>query len=334
MPKARAPRIPLACRWGAVAVLLFAAPARADDPAAAKVLFDRGLEEMKQGNYAAACTAIADSYEKNPLPGALFTLAECEAKRGRVATAVKRYEEYLSVFAKLSRDKQAKQHGRDTLSTAQIGALAPQVPKVTIALGASPPAGVVTTLDGVPVDSSALSGPIPVDPGDHVVFVQAPGAPPIEQRFTVDKGDKKTLAIDVSPKPAPAPAPPAGPSPLRIAAFVTGGVGLAALTAFAITGGLTLAKKGTIQQDCKLNGTTGVATCNQNGLDAGNSAATLGAASTGTFIVGALALGAAVGLFIASPSAPRRTDTAGAHVDLAVLSAGPGGAVIGLEGVF
>src|SRR5580700_6837901 len=140
MAKARTSR---ACRWGAVVVIFLAAPARADDPAAAKVLFDRGLDEMKQGHYAAACTAISESFEKNPLPGALFTLAECEAKRGRVATAVKRYEAYLALFAQLPRDKQAKQHGRDALSTTQIGALSPLVPKVTIALGAAPPAGVV-----------------------------------------------------------------------------------------------------------------------------------------------------------------------------------------------
>jgi hypothetical protein len=336
MLKARARRTSGACWWGAVpvAVLLFAAPARADDPAAAKVLFDHGLDEMKQGRYASGCTAIADSYQKNPLPGALFTLAECEAKRGRFATAVKRYEEYLAVFARLPRDKQAKQHGRDGLSTTQIGALTPLVPRVTIVLGAAPPAGVVATVDGVPVDAAALGTPIPVDPGDHVVFVQAPGGSPVEKRFTVDKGDQKTVMIDVTPKPPPVEAPPPGPGGLRIAAFVTGGIGIASLAVFAVTGGLVLAKKGTIQQDCKIDGTTGVASCNAAGLAAGNSVGPLGAASTGTLIVGALALGAAVGLFIAAPPAPKQAGAAPPRVEIAVISAGPERVVLGLQGAF
>src|ERR1700679_1282689 len=189
----RAPRVSSACWWGAVsvAVLLLASPARAEDPAAAKVLFDHGLDEMKQGRYASGCTAIEDSYKLNPLPGALFTLAECEGKRGRFATAVRRYEEYLAVFAKLSRDKQAKQHGRDGLSTTQIGALTPQVPRVTVVLGDAPPAGVVTPTDGVPLDRTKPGAPIPIDPGDHVVFVKAPGGSPVEQSFTVGRGEQK-----------------------------------------------------------------------------------------------------------------------------------------------
>jgi hypothetical protein len=330
----RAPRASSVCRWGAVAVLLVAAPARADDPAAAKVLFDHGLEEMKQGRYVSGCTAIAQSYEKNPLPGALFTLAECEAKRGRFATAVKRYEEYLTVFAKLPRDKQAKQHGRDALSMTQIGALSSQVPKVTIALDAAPPPGVVVTMDGVTIEPAALGTPIPVDPGDHVVFVQAPGGSPIEQHFAVDKGEQKTLALDVTPKPPPVAPPPPGPSGLRVGAFVAGGVGVVSIAVGAITGGLALGKKGTIQQDCKINGATGVAVCNAAGFDAGNSVGTLGGASTGTFIVGALALGAAVGLFIASPSAPKPASALAPRAEIAVLSAGPGGVVLGLKGAF
>src|SRR3954463_15412762 len=125
---------------------------------------------MKLGHYPAACTALADSYQKNPLPGALFTLAECESKRGRVATAVKRYEEYLATFAKLSRDKQAKQHGRDGLSREQVRALGPQIPKLTLTV----PAGMTATLDGNPIDGAALASAIPLDPGDHVVNAQGP----------------------------------------------------------------------------------------------------------------------------------------------------------------
>src|SRR5206468_1332168 len=155
----------------------------------------------KAGHFAEACTALAESYQLNPLAGALFTLAECEVKRGRVATAIKRYEEYLTVYAKLSRDKQQKQRGRDVVSKDQIVALTPKVPKISIVLPADLPVGVVTTLDGAPLDRAALATPILLDPGDHVISAQVPGGSPVETRFSIDKGEQKTLPLEVKAPP-------------------------------------------------------------------------------------------------------------------------------------
>jgi hypothetical protein len=281
--------------------LLVAAPARADDAAAAKALFDHGLDEMKQGRYPAGCSAIAESYKLNPLPGALFTLAECEAKRGRIATAIKRYEEYAQIFVKLPKDKQHRQHGRDVLSKEQIGLLSAQVPKVTL-LFDSPPSGVVATLDGVPLDRAALPGPFPVDPGDHVVFAQVQGGASVEKRFSVDKGEQKTVALTLKPLPSGPPVPDtasSSPKPLRIASFAVGGIGIGLIAVGAVTGGLALGKKSTVQMNCMFDGAHGIATCNQTGLDAGHAVTTLGAASTATFVVGTVALGAGIGLFVA-----------------------------------
>jgi hypothetical protein len=291
-----------AASGAAALVALLASPARADDAAAAKALFDHGLDEMKQGRYPAGCSALAESYKLNPLPGALFTLAECEAKRGRIATALKRYEEYIQVFVKLPRDKQQRQHGRDVLSKEQIGVLTAQLPRVTVLLGDPAPTGVEATLDGIPLDRGALPGPIPIDPGDHVVFAQAPGAGSVEKRFSIGKGEQKTvaLALKAKPKEPTAPDTPASsPKPLRVAAYVAGGIGLGLIGAGAVTGGLVLGKKGTIQNNCTFDGAHGIATCNQAGLDAGHAVTMLGAASTGTFVAGVVALGAGVGLFVA-----------------------------------
>jgi hypothetical protein len=122
---------------------------------------------------------------------------------------------------------------------------------------------------------------------------------------------------------------------VRIAGFAVGGVGAAALVVFAVTGGLTLAKKADIQQNCTLNDKKGTAACNPAGLAAGNSAATLGTVSTATFIAGLVAVGAGVGLIVAGgrpASAPPAAPAA--RVAPAVLVAGPGGLVLGAEGAF
>ena len=311
----------------AAAILLLAAPARADDAAAAKVLFDHGLDEMKLGHYPAGCSAILESYKRNPLAGALFTLAECEAKRGRIATAVKRYEEYVALFVSLTRDKQARQHGRDAVSKEQIGVLTAQMPRVTLLL--TPAAGAVATLDGIPLEATALGGPLPVDPGEHVVFAQAPGRPPVQQRFTIDRWEQKTVALTLRPPP---PAPETTPPALRIAGFVAGGLGLGLLGAGAVTGGLALGKKGTVLQNCQFH--AGIASCNAAGLDAGNAVTALGAASTGTFIAGAIALGVGVALVIATPGAPAHAEGRATRLEVGLLSAGPSHATLGATGAW
>jgi hypothetical protein len=333
-------RVLLALCVGAILVASKAANAQPpnSDDSAAKALFDHGLEEMKQGHYAEGCGALAESYKLDPLPGALFTLAECEAKRGRIATAVKRYEEYVALFVKLPRDKQMKQHGRDVLCKEQIGILSAKVPHVTLLLGAQTPAGLAVTIDGVPVESSALAGPIPVDPGEHVVFAKAPGAGSAEQRFTIDTGEQKTVSLSLVPEAKPPVAPPSdapSPSPMRVAGFVTGGLGLAFIGVGAVTGGLALGKKSTIQNNCMLDGTRGIATCNPVGLDAGHAVTTLGAVSTGTFVVGGVALGVGVGLLVASRASPKNVEKNGGRAfRVGVLSAGPAGALLGTEGAW
>src|SRR5688500_15387502 len=102
-----------------------AAPVVAQDLAAAEAHFNRGLADMQAGRYAAGCPALAESQRLDPRPGRLFTLAECEARWGRYATAVTRYNDYLSLFARMTRAEQVKQLGRDKISTRQRETLAP-----------------------------------------------------------------------------------------------------------------------------------------------------------------------------------------------------------------
>jgi hypothetical protein len=71
-------------------MLAFSRVSSADDAAVAKVLFDKGLANMKAGNYEAGCKEIAKSVRLDRKAGALFTLATCEFEWGRLATAMSR----------------------------------------------------------------------------------------------------------------------------------------------------------------------------------------------------------------------------------------------------
>jgi hypothetical protein len=110
---ARSAHALLAC--GALAAALAGARAAQAQPtpAEADVQFEWGLSEMKAGRFHNGCPAIAESYRLDPKPGALFTLAECEARWGRSASALTHYEAYLDLFAHMSAEKQDKQRGRE-----------------------------------------------------------------------------------------------------------------------------------------------------------------------------------------------------------------------------
>ena len=85
-------------RWvglGLCVALTWAAPGFADEPLGADVLFNDAVELMKAGKFPQACPKLVASQRLEPRLGTLFTLAECHAHEGKIASAVARYDEYL-----------------------------------------------------------------------------------------------------------------------------------------------------------------------------------------------------------------------------------------------
>ncbi|MBI4704692.1 MAG: hypothetical protein HY744_26615, partial [Deltaproteobacteria bacterium] len=167
---------------GAALVLLatsIAAPARGQDgeqgPAAggvpaqtverAAALFERGLADMLAKRFASGCPTLAASYRTNPLPGTLFTLAECYAYWKRPATAMPLYRDFLSRVASMEPKQQDKQAERVQVARSQLAALEGRVAWLTISPASELPDGSVVLLDGIPVAPSLLGEPLAVDPG-------------------------------------------------------------------------------------------------------------------------------------------------------------------------
>ena len=305
--------------WCASAWLLVQT-ASAQDAAGAAALFDLGVKEMEAGRYDAACPPLAESYRLEPKPGALFTLAECEAKAGLVATAVAHYDDYLRTYQAMTPAQQATQRGRDKTAQKQKQALAPLVPQLTLVLPANAPAGVTVTRDGVALREPSLGVALPVDPGEHVVVTKTATGETNEQRITIAKGESKRVELVIASSGAPQPAaevtapPPEMPaqdtpapsesSGARTAAFVVGGIGIAALGVGLVTGGLALSKKSTITDNCE------DMVCNAEGKTAADDGQSLALVSTIGFAVGGAALGTAVVLFIVSSSSQTKSAAA------------------------
>ncbi|WP_437834202.1 hypothetical protein [Sorangium sp. So ce1153] len=335
-------------------------PATAGDIAAAEELFNRGLADMQAGRYATGCKALAESERLDPQPGTLFTLAACEADWGRIATAVTRFGEYLALFERMTPAQRARQGERPELARQRREQLSPRVPRLALSLPPGAPAGTVVRRDGLVLGEAALGIPLPVDPGEHVLSIQAPGGPALEQSIKIAAGETRelTLALKGTPAPgapapppasptpaapraAPAPAPlgpdaPAAPAGRRTAVYVVGGLGAAGLVLGGITGALVFGKKGLAAEHCGSKiGVRDPGVCDATGADAGSSAITMARVSTIAFGVGLAGLGAAAVLYVTEPKHPGVASSASQRwVSAGVLEAGPAGAVLGARGSF
>ena len=297
------PRAIDAC-LGVVLVAALAAPARAGGEEWS-VAFERGLADMLAGRYETGCPALAESYRLAAKPGTLFTLAECEAKWGKSASALTHYEEYQTLFAGMTPEQRAQQKGRDKVAIEARAKLEREVPHLTLALPPGAPPSTVVRRDGVILGPDAVAADARVDPGEHLITTEVPGGGPAhEQRVTLAPKDHKRLELEISaPPPAAAGPPPeqadAPPASRRTWVYVAAGVGVAGLAVGGVTGALALGKKGTVSDHCDVDAHR----CDSEGKDAVDAGQTLGAISTVGFVVGAAGAAAAVVLFLTEPKA-------------------------------
>lgn len=322
----------LARRFASLAVLsalsLLATRAPAQDVAAADTLFNKGVADMDAGRFDAACPALAESQRLDPRPGTQFALAECNAKAGKIATASAIYEDYQRSVASQPAAIKAKHADRLKIARSQIDKLRPAIPMLTLVLPPAAPRDVRVSRDGTELSAAALGIALPVDPGQHVVKIEAAGRRPNEQRFTLERGEKKTIeltlagAADARAGGAdPGAAPDERGRGQRVAGFVVGGVGVATLVMGGVMGGLTLAKKSTILDNCKDT------QCNHEGKLAADSAKTTGLVSTIGFGVGAAALVTGIIVIV---TAPKKSDEKPARVSIVPV----GEAGLGVKGVW
>jgi len=323
----------------ATSLLVFGAGrAAAQDSAAADALFDAGLSEMKAGNYESGCPKLAESQRLDPRPGTLFTLAECESKGDKLATAYVHYEDYLRVFSRMSAKEQKAQRGRDAVAKAAMESIGPEIPKLTLKLPSGAPSDVVVIRNGTRLGKATFGVALPVDPGEQVVVVELADGSRNEQRITLAKGDQRELVLELpTPAEAPAPAPaPAAKAETRVEAasggssntlaWVLGGVGVAGIAVGSVTGAMVLGKKSTIDDHCNGN------KCDQEGLDAADSAKSLGLVSTIGFGVGVAGLAVATVLLVTGKSDDAAQDRAARFTP--VVAGTPRGGYLGLGGRF
>ncbi len=324
------------------AVAAFSGHARAQD---AQALFDEGLGNMKAGRFKLGCALIRRSLDVDARPGTVFTLAECYSRAGKFASAVSYYDHFLAAFDAMPAEQQEQQRARAEVSRSERTRLVALVAWLTVILPPLGAPGIVVTLDGEEFPPSLFGVATAVDPGPHIFTTRAPDGPLVEQRVDMAPGERKTVVLEVPGTPpldgaTAAPASPGQPAdrtrPHGISpwVFVTGGIGVAGLITGSISGGLLLADRSTIQEECPISGkrADGTIPCRSDRGYAASQRAqgTLGPLTTVALSVGAAGAIAAVLIFLVDGTGSSRAQSR----TIPVVAIGPNEGAVGVRTLF
>lgn len=288
---------------------------QADISAQADEQFRRGRAAQNRGDCQKALEYFRESHALKPGRGTLLNMGLCEKKLGQLAKAMQHLEELLP---QLPPGDDRRQIVRENLTE-----LRAKVPWLRIVLTANAPVGTVVTYDDSELESTMIGTDIPVDPGKHVVVVEAVGLPNRRYEVMIEEGKRKTLRVEpgVLPPPAPVVADDPSRTSRRVAGFVLGGVGLAGIVAGSITGGIALRDHSAAEKVCPTH-----KGCSDEVINLAERGKALSVTSTAAFAVGAVGLGIGVAL-VATSGKSEKAPTVG-------LTFSPYGARLGLSGEF
>jgi hypothetical protein len=153
-------------RTGLVILLVLASGVASAQPSSeAQKAFERGRAALQTGNYQQACVAFSESYDLDPQGETRFNMALCSEQLGKLATALRLYQELAK----------AETGSRRARSAQAAESLLKRVPRLRIELGNKDkvvPAGFVVTVDGERVTNFKDT---PIDIGTHTVMAAASG---------------------------------------------------------------------------------------------------------------------------------------------------------------
>jgi hypothetical protein len=236
----------------ALSFALWGRPALAQsDSAAARALFSEGRQLMSAEKYTEACPKFEESLRLDPGMGTQFNLAHCWEKIGRSASA---WAMFLDVAAAARAGNQAQ---RETAAKERAAALEPKLTRLRVVVPEPAPDAKIFR-DEQEVGKAAWGTAMPVDPGDHVIRVTAPGkkewtqdvkVPASSRTFSVTVPALEDLTVAKEPVAVPEKQVAATDSAPRnggngggganVPALVIGGIGIAGLatgTVFALQG--------------------------------------------------------------------------------------------------
>ncbi len=293
------------------------ASAQQSNEASAQALFERGRDLYRAGKAEQGCPLLAESERLDPATGTLLALALCHEAEGKLASA---WAEFADA------ETQSRSAGRaDRVQVAQTHAKAVKRRLSTLEVRVPAELAAVRGLeirrDDVLLGDGAWNVAVPVDGGEYVVAVSAPGK--VEWKMTVSVKKQSDIAVLEAPRTLqasptraavaaePVATPPQGARPelppepdakgkgwnsLEWAGVATASAGVVGLGLGGYFLAGALGKKSDSKQDCTGN------VCGVQGTAQRNSAIDRGNLATVFSIAGGALFAGGVTLFIVGRS--------------------------------
>jgi len=211
--------------------------------ATARDAANSGRAAFEAGQYEKAIDQFSRAEQLVHAPPHLLYLARAQTKLGRLVAA---HETYLKVTRETLKPNAPKAFS-DAQSSAEqeLAALDARLPYVTVTLQGAPAEGVNVDMDGTALPAAMIGIPVPTDPGQHV-FKATGSAVSEPVTVRIAEGAKQTVVLKAHPVAKPAPAAPVTPvagaavstsapppvdsgshgtSGLRVASYVSFGIG-------------------------------------------------------------------------------------------------------------
>jgi len=296
----------------------FSAAAEDESP----LLFQRGRAAMKSGDCKTAVQLLGESQALDPAVGTALNLAICEEKLGKLQSAIAHFEFVI--------DRAPESDTRRTFAEKRVSDLEARVAWLSVELAPGQPS-IEVLLDGEPLDGAARAKPVRLDPGLHELALRDSARILFQERLNLREGERRVWAPQIARREPSAPRekraarraparptqsgknrrPDDGPPAL---AYVSLGVGTAALATSLILGVLVMKKKDVVESHCDPGEDGG---CDEEGVDAADAGKTL---STFATISGAIAVPAlGVGAYLLIAYEPPKGDEAASAASLRLV---------------
>jgi hypothetical protein len=287
------------------------------DATTAQALFKEARAELSRGEVAAACAKFEESLRLEPTLGTKLNLAACEEQLGHLMRAWRYWNEAIEELRRTN-------DNRLRFAESRASALDRRLPRLVLRRAEGAPAGTSVKRDGVELKEPSFGTPLPIDPGDHVLEIAAPGHRDSRRAFRISEGER--LQVDVAPGPADESRPTStgaplavrsgaprerarpsasasgdGPGPSRTIGWIVTGVGVVGLAAAGVTGVMALEAQRTVDADCPSTQCTTV-----EGYDAARQGKTLLVLNAMAWAVGIVGSGVGIYLVASSPGVASR----------------------------
>jgi hypothetical protein len=191
-----------------------------DELRAARELFVQAEHDEEADHWQDALEKLDRVSKVRLTPGVRYHVAFCHEHLGHLTTALDGY--------RLAQEQAESAGARDViqLASAEIAALVPRIPHVTIQLSPGV-VGARVTVDGQRIDASRFGEAVSIDPGRHKLEGAATGYVDASTEISVSEGESTMATLSFVPivvAPAVAPAPVLTAERSRSVYFPTGAV--------------------------------------------------------------------------------------------------------------